>query len=96
VSDSIRSYILGQPDPLQPRDDQGRHTDWGFGEGWDDHGRRRELCRYCRGEHDFNDCENDGDPKPGLSLVGMAEKWMKHTEALAALRAAAKAELEAE
>jgi hypothetical protein len=52
--------------------------EWGLGHGpmprdwetWDDHGRRRDRCRYCNGRHDFNDCEDEGDVKPGKGLIG--------------------------
>lgn len=69
-TDPIGSYILGEPDSFRPRDEMGRPTDWGFGQKWNDHGRRRDFCRYCGGKHDWNECKNEGEVKPGKGLVG--------------------------
>lgn len=55
---SGRIGALARYEPLPySEDEQGRRTGGHGIETWNDHGRTRDLCRYCQGKHDFNDCE---------------------------------------
>lgn len=65
---------IGPMAPYEERpyetDAQGRRNDGHAVETWNDHGRTRDRCRYCQGKHDFNNCENEGNPQPGRGLIG--------------------------